>query len=351
MKIEEIPLREASEEVLRELHDSGEPLHLEATPDDPRPPVEQMLGKARSLPPPVDIRLLIARDGAGQIAGSANAVFFDLDGQRHVSNVAIAVQPGRRREGVGTQLLARLIELAAARDRSLLIGIARESVPAGDAFAKAIGAELGQVMRDNRLDLAKLDRSLLQGWLEEGPRRAPGYSLRFVKGLTPPDLAPQVAAVWNVMNTAPRDDLQTQDITFTAELLAQLEQTYVAAGVERWAYYAVEDATGEFVGFSDIQLQDGQLSHPHVGNTGVHPDHRGHALGKWLKAAITLKLVDEVPEARWLITGNAASNDAMLGINEQIGFKPAAALHAWQVRVDRARQYLAQREASRAAPA
>src|SRR5579863_7504099 len=66
--------------------------------------------------------------------------------------------------------------------RSLLMGGTRETVPAGEAFARRIGAELGQVMIENRLDLRAVDRDLVRSWVEAGPARAPGYHLEFVRG-------------------------------------------------------------------------------------------------------------------------------------------------------------------------
>lgn len=77
-----------------------------------------------------------------------------------------------------------------------------------------------------------------------------------------------------------------------------------------------------------------------VGQTGVHPAHRGHALGKWLKGAMTQKVLDELPSARWLVTANAASNDAMLSINRQLGFQAKATEKWWQVPIEQARAYL-----------
>jgi hypothetical protein len=36
-------------------------------------------------------------------------------------------------------------------------------------------------------------------------------------------------------------------------------------------------------------------------NTAVAPAHRGRALGEWLKAAMTQKVIDELPAARSLV--------------------------------------------------
>ena len=72
----------------------------------------------------------------------------------------------------------------------------------------------------------------------------------------------------------------------------------------------------------------------------MRPEHRGHALGKWLKAVMLQRILDERPEAVDIRTGNADSNDAMLGINRELGFKPHRAYTTWQVTTEQVRKYL-----------
>ena len=334
MRIEEVGLREAPEELLRELHAAGQVIHDEATPEDPRQPVEELLIQLRNLPPIIDGAVLVARGEAG-LQGWANVFTQDIEGMRHVANVELAVLPEHRRQGVATALTGRAAAVADRLRRDLLMGSSRESVPAAEAFARSLGADLGQVNRESRLDLQALDRELVRRWLEEGPRRAPGYSLRFVRGETPDEIIDEAVAIFQVMNTAPKDDLDRRDIQITPELLRMQEKMGAEVGLERWAYYAVEDATGKFAGFTDVTVRASDLERVNQGNTAVDPAHRGHALGKWLKAAMAQKILDDVPEARWIITGNAFSNAPMLGINDEMGFKASAALQVWQVPVER----------------
>jgi mycothiol synthase len=142
-----------------------------------------------------------------------------------------------------------------------------------------------------------------------------------------------------VINTAPRDDLQVGDRAVTTARLAEEERAAAAAGLERWAYYAVSDVTGDFAGLTDIVVNAAAPQRVHVGNTAVEPAHRGRALGKWLKGAMTQRALDELPAARWLVTSNAASNEAMLAINRQLGFQASAQVKTWQVAAARARAY------------
>ena len=75
----------------------------------------------------------------------------------------------------------------------------------------------------------------------------------------------------------------------------------------------------------------------------MRPEHRGHALGKWLKATNILRILVEWPEVVDIRTHNADSNDAMLGINNQLGFKPYTVDIHWQISTDDARAYVRDR--------
>ncbi len=334
-------MRDQPDEMLAELYQARAVLHQEATPDDPRRPLADEIAAVRHLPATEDGAVLVARNSAGAVAGIGACSWEHLPGVDHLAGTSIEVLPDRRRQGLGRMLLDHSAELAEQRGLRLVIGRTRDNVPSGAEFCRQFGAEPAMVGEENRLDLRGVDRDLVDRWIAEGPVRAPGYRLLFVAGRTPPDLADRAAEVLNVMNTAPREDLDIGDIRFTAELMRQYEDAGEAAGEERWAYYAVENATGRFAGLTDITIRPSLPDRVFVGDTGVDPAHRGRSLGKWLKAAITRRILDELPPVRWVITWNAGSNDAMLAINRQLGFRPAVIGTTWQVATSALRARLA----------
>ena len=65
--------------------------------------------------------------------------------------------------------------------------------------------------------------------------------------------------------------------------------------------------------------------------TGVDPSARGRGLGKWVKAAMLLRLHELHPELVHVTTDNAGSNAAMLGINVRLGFKPFREETSYQI--------------------
>jgi mycothiol synthase len=339
--IAEWPLREQPGELAAELYEADAALHAEASPDDPRVPLDAELAWVRGQPAHVGGVLLVARDGDGAIAGSARCTWEDLDGVDHALSAQIGVLPGHRRQGLGITLLERSVVVAEARGRRLVHGRTRDSVPAGQAFCRRLGAQSAQVMRESRLDLAAVDRALVGRWIAEGRARAVGYRLLRIEGVTPPGLTEQVAAAYQIMNTAPRDDLDRGDVTVTPELVRDYERAEQAAGMQRWAYYAAEQASGRFVGVTDIYAWPAEPDRVHVGATAVDPAHRGRGLGKWLKAEMTALILERLPGVRWVITGNATSNDAMLAINRELGFRPATAVTTWQIGTEQLRASLA----------
>jgi GNAT superfamily N-acetyltransferase len=339
--IKEWPLQEQPDELIAELYQADAALHEEATPDDPRPPLAAEIAGARNMPAPVGGQVLVARDALGAIAGYSRCTWEDLPGWDHALDVRIAVLPAERCQGLGRVLLDRSAGVAAARGLRLMVGRTQDTVPAGAAFCRRFGAVLAQVMRENRLDLRGVDWALVDRWLADGPARAPGYRLVFVEGQTPPELAQQAVAALNIMNTAPRDDLDVGDVQLTAELLREYERAGQARGDTRLAYYAAQDATGRFVGLTDIGVRAGCPDRVYVGDTAVDPGHRGQGLGKWLKGAMTARIAEQLPEVRWVITWNSRTNDAMLAINHQLGFRATAAATTWQVTTDPLRARLA----------
>jgi GNAT superfamily N-acetyltransferase len=133
------------------------------------------------------------------------------------------------------------------------------------------------------------------------------------------------------MNTAPRDDLQVNDFTITADEIREGEKVGNAVGVVPWQLIARRKSDGEWAGIHDVSWNPSEPDIVWVGATGVFPDHRGHALGKWLKAVMTLRILQERPNVTHIRTGNADSNDAMLGINKEMGYVPFIDVTTWEI--------------------
>jgi GNAT superfamily N-acetyltransferase len=315
-------------------------IRREVRPDDPPTPDDEAIAANRSAPAWFDRVAFRAWSPDGELVGTAGT---GID-RRHDDNpdllgCGLHVHPDHRRRGLGTRLLAELVRHAEAEGRARLLGDTNGRVPAGDAFAAALGAVAKARGHVNHLLCAEADRHQLERWVAEGPDRAPGYRLLTWDGPpTPQEHREAFRDLVLVMNTAPHDDLELNDFTVSEEQQAANEAQMAAMGHTSWTVVAVAP-DGAFAGFHDLTFTPTD-TRAWVGSTGVRPEHRGHALGKWLKARLMLRLLDERPDVDSVRTGNADSNDAMLGINRAMGYRPLMSWAQWELRTDEARPRL-----------
>ena len=316
----------------------------ETLPDDPPTPLEETVAQMKNVPPFVGIYAWVGwnSDKTEMIAAGVVS-FLRTEENRHLAQFDFSVDPEHRRRGLGRELLRAAVDAAQAENRRLLITDTNERVPAGAAFMQRLGAERGLEMHTNQLALADLDRTLLDQWQAEGMQRAAGFTLGFWNGAYPDDQIEAVAKLMDVMNTAPRENLDMEDMHTSPEQIRQREQMEAAMGVQRWTIYATETATGRFAGFTETTWKPSRPEIVSQGGTGVFPEFRSLGLGRWLKAAMLARILADRPEARFVRTGNADSNAAMLGINRALGFTPYMSTCVWQIETDKARAYLAER--------
>ncbi len=316
-------------------------MHDEAYPEDPSVPLDITRADVLNIPDFVALREFWGRDPDGTIAAMGNAAWMKTEENRHLATIRIEVRPDRRRRGIAKAILRCALDAVETDGRTLVTTYTIDRIPAGEQFARSVGADPGSATHTNRLVLGGVDRELLRSWIDDAPLRAAGYSLVSIDGPYPDDFVEEIAGVYGVMNTAPRDDLDVEDQVHTVDQLRQREKAGVAAGTTRWSLFPRCDATGELVGLTVVYWNPAEPKTVYQGDTGVHPDHRGHAIGKWLKAAMIERILVELPGAVEIRTGNADSNDAMLGINRALGFEPYIAQMNWQVPVERVQSYLA----------
>lgn len=307
-------------------------MRFEERPNDPATPPSEVIAQLQHLPPFFHLHSWSIEDDQG-IPAAAQLQMSDLESNTHMAQLEISVEPHLRRQGLGTQLLRLAAECAKTKNRSLLIASSSDRVPAGADFLERYGFTKGLEHHVNQLDLNDVPPGLLAQWLETAPREAPEYEIGFWDGAYPEAELSEIAQLVEVMNSAPRGDLEINDEQVTPELIRQMEALQFAAGNRKLTAYARHRPTGAFAGFTELTWKPQRPGIVQQGGTGVFPQHRGHGLGKWLKAANLQRLLQENPEVRFVRTGNADSNAAMLRINQQIGFKPYFAAIAWQGQV------------------
>jgi GNAT superfamily N-acetyltransferase len=307
-------------------------LRAERQPDDPPIEREEIAARLKHIPPFIDLHFWIVSDG-DQIIARAVLAMINMETNQHLGQVDVEVLPEHRRRGLGRALLEQATRTVSEAERRVLITGTSSRVPAGAAFLTRYGFQSALESRVSQLVLSELEPGLLHEWIDRAQERAAGFELGFWDGPYPEDQLPAIAKLQTVMNSAPKGDLDVEDVEFTPEQVRQLEQETFAAGGKRITAFVRERATGRFAGFTEISYHPNRPIILGQGGTGVFPEFRNLGLGRWLKAATLERVLKQLPEARFVRTGNAESNAAMLGINVALGFKPYYASTNWQAEV------------------
>jgi GNAT superfamily N-acetyltransferase len=311
----------------------------EIVPEDPERPLDAILARIRATSPNEWHARVCARDAKGNVvAFAATSRSLNDPENPHVAWTEVSVHPDHRRKGLGRAVLAELVAAAEGQHPELLfIGMTNDRAPGGGLFLEKIGAQAGLPMKTNQLVLADVDRAQVAEWAKLGPA---GYRLERADNVVPPALiAPYIQAA-NGINDMPRGDLKMGDWKLTEEQIHDRESWIKQIGSTSWLLVAIDEETGDGAGFTDITYDPKQPWVIWQGGTAVTREHRGHRLGLWMKAVMLDRMLRELPEAKYIRTGNANTNAQMLGINTDLGFKLAWQSVLWQLPIADAKKGL-----------
>lgn len=231
------------------------------------------------------------------------------------------VDPGRRRRGYGSRLLAHLEAHAQARGRRILrvqtrVGAGLEG---NRYFAERHGYTLEMTEIERRLtfpvDLARVDR--LAG---EASAYHDGYEIRAVVGPAPAELRASYVDVRNLLVVEmPHGDLELEAGRETLADLDARDREQAEAGRTDVTAFAL--LHGRVVAYAHAAVPGGDATHIDQYGTLVHPDHRGHRLGMAVKCAQLRLLAERFPDRAYIQTSNAEVNAHMVAINVALGFE------------------------------
>jgi GNAT superfamily N-acetyltransferase len=313
-------LDEAAVEALAHLLTEAD---ADRSPGDPPISPAQLALDERVLPSWMQRTRALAWGPDGELLGAAAVELEDRPDNRHLAWLEVVVAEGARRRRIGSAVLEAVIPVAVDDGRTLAMGGTPVGGP-GASAAAALGLTVGQVEHRNRVRTADLPRPLLESWVRDGAERARGYSLVAVDGPVPDELLEPFASLLAVMNDAPIDDLEIEDAVFTPGDVRATHEATARRGTDRWTVLVRHDATGDLVALTELQIPAIDTWLAGQGDTGVARAHRGHGLGRWLKAVNALRVLDERPDVAAIQTWNAGTNAHMLAINQAMGFRAEA---------------------------
>lgn len=263
-------------------------------------------------------RCLVARRG-DSVVGHASFWIGEWD-NADLAWFDIVVHPQARRSGVGSSLVDALRDLTRQTGRTK-VGADGWDAESTYAFATAHGFEKKSQAINRRQFLAEVDAAFVEKLYAEAAELAADYELLRIAGPTPDDLMDKVAVMTAAINDAPLDDLDIEDEVFPPERVRNYENATLARGQRLYRLVAQHRGTGELAGHTIVAVEDERPVIGHQHDTSVVGSHRGHRLGLLLKAGMLLWLAEAEPQLETVDTWNAESNDHMIAVNEQLGYR------------------------------
>ncbi|MFE4258735.1 GNAT family N-acetyltransferase [Streptomyces sp. NPDC056883] len=252
----------------------------------------------------------------GVPVGVAALRVFTSPGQEHLAEVDLHVDPAHRRLGTGSLLLSAAVAACRAENRRSLIATAPADGP-GEAFSGRRGFRRALALSHLLLRLDDTDGAAL---LRIAEAEHAGYRLTGWTGTVPDGLADSFAAAKNAMNDAPVGDLDYGSVAWDADRVRAMAAVVADRGNTLLTVAAVHDS-GAMAGYTEIVIPHGAPPRVQQYDTAVVPEHRGHGLGLWVKAAMASRLRAEHPGVVEIETDNADDNVHMLAVNHRLGFR------------------------------
>ena len=279
--------------------------------------------------PNVPRRTLLITAQDGDIVVGTGFLLLPTRDNLTLSEVDIQVEPGHRREGIGSALFDQVRAAAVDDGRTSVIAAivgpySGAPVPPGVPFAESFGLTFRNEEVRRRLELP-IPSDRLRELLDSTTDRRDGYQLEHWEGACPDVYAEQYAALIPLLSTeAPVGDLEFEPEQYDVKRLRDSEALSAAQGVRVFTTIALA-ANGAIVGHTQLAVpspaEDPDKAHQWA--TLVLPEHRGHRLGLALKAQNHLAAQNAIPGLdRTIHTWNARQNRWMISVNEQLGYRP-----------------------------
>jgi GNAT superfamily N-acetyltransferase len=295
---------------VRQWHTVLAAAHAADPSGDPAPDPGQTAAWLQAAGPWTRQRLWAALDGDDMV-GVAALRLPGGPGADRPGEIDIQVRPDRRREGIGTRLLAVAAEGLRADGRTSVIAQVLAETPA-IPFLESHGFQCVLTLRGLMLCVDEVPQERLDKLVAAGP---PGYRLVRWRGTAPDEHASALARAKHAM----ADMSAYEGLPWDADRVREMAELVAKRGDDLYTVAAVQGPA--IAGFTEVVVPADMPERAAQYDTAVVPEHRGRRIGIWVKAAMLQWLRGERPEVREIETDNSGDNVHMLAVNEELGFR------------------------------
>lgn len=303
IEIEEVDAHAAPDDVLARFHAIEVACHDELQPGEPERSAEEVIAFYRYQPTTHTSCHWLADGGSASLyVFGPSAAFLHL-----------LVVPARRRRGLGSALLARVLQRAHQLDVAALRG--SYATGSGAAFTAHVEA-----VAEDRVVRSVLD---LRAAELPAPRVPEGFRLVTWLARVPDEHLSAYVEARAAMDDAPSPEGMEIPSSTGATIRAS-EESLARRDREMRLTVAMDDQ-GRVGAFTELRVSRGSRL-GFTDDTGTVAARRRMGLARAAKLESLRRLRADHPEVEVVSTSNAEDNSVMRHLNESIGFRPTATL-------------------------
>ena len=315
----------ASEETYKEITKLLHALRREVEPIDPLTPMEQIIRGFKQKHPHYDWKHWLIYDEK-KIIAYANIIYPKKGTEIYEQNKSIAypriqIHKTYRRKGLGTRMMKIFLEELSTNHNEVTTLEREADSESGKKFSEKLQGTIVLSNIESRCNLENIDWKLMEEWRKAGRELTKTSGVKLLTYEKVPDVQlSNFCNLWSELdNQQPLGEIDSKDVC-TPKIRREQEDHNKGLGYRRLTIIA-QEKDGILSGLTEVQTHKTNPYRITQELTGVKEQYRNRGLGKWLKAEMVYQIRDKYPEAKYILTGNAAINKAMLSINNRMGFK------------------------------
>ncbi|WP_442305667.1 GNAT family N-acetyltransferase [Streptomyces sp. 2RAF24] len=150
------------------------------------------------------------------------------------------------------------------------------------------------------------------------------------EGVVPEEFAETFVASRRAMDDTPMGAVDHGTVVWDLDRVRAAVGAVAGRGDVLHTVAAVDVSDGSMAGFTELVVPGSGTGDAQHYGTGVLPEHRGHGLARWMKAAGIVRARETYPELGGLLTDTADNNPYMRRVNDALGYLPTHAVHEFQ---------------------